>query len=270
MKTLLEFIILIKLIEANSLVERLKDTMLQMNLCIHDCHGQPYDGASNMCMWRKEWCFYTNFSLRATCYFYAPLWPCFESSHCRCGTKCQVSLKSTLDTTLEVSKLLKYSPRRGGIFEKLKSEISPETPGFQTLCLTRWTVRATSLASVKDNYSVLQELWDEALDVARDSDIHARIIGVQHIMTTFEYFFWSSFTVGERILKYTDNLSKTLQSPSLSASDSQEIAELTCKTLASIRNDEAFDLFWENLQLQQNHMGIKKKSSCTVRSTCRY
>jgi len=31
-------------------------------------------------------------------------------------------LKSTLDTTLEVSKLLKYSPRRGDIFEKLKSE----------------------------------------------------------------------------------------------------------------------------------------------------
>ena len=87
-----------------------------------------------------------------------------------------------------MSKLLKRSPRRGGIFEKLKSEISAETPGFRMLCPTRWTVRAVSLASVKDNYKVLQELWDEALDVAKDSETRARIIGVQRMMTTFEYF----------------------------------------------------------------------------------
>ena len=31
---------------------------------------------------------------------------------------------------------------------------------------------------------------------------------------------------------------------------------MTCKTLASIRNDEAFDLFWTNVLLQQNRMGI--------------
>lgn len=74
------------------------------------------------------------------------------------------------------------------------------------------------------------------------------------MMTTFEYFF--GLLLGERILKHTDNLSKTLQNPSLSASDSQEIAELTCKTLASIRNDEAFDLFWANVLLQQDQMGI--------------
>ena len=51
-------------------------------------------------------------------------------------------------------------------------------------------------------------------------------------------------------------MSKTIQNPSISAFDSQEIAELTCKTLASIKTDEAFDLFWENVLLQQNHMGL--------------
>ena len=101
---------------------------------------------------------------------------------------------------------------------------------------------------------MLQELWDEALDVAKDSETRARIIGVQHMMTTFEYFF--GLLLGECILKHTDNLSKTLQNPSLSASDSQETAELTCRTLASIRNDEAFDLFWANVLLQQDQMGI--------------
>ena len=173
-------------IEANTLVERLKDTLLRMNICIHDCRGQSYDGASNMCGVRNG----VSMQIlakepRATfmyCYGHALN---LATADVVRNVKC---LKNTLDTTLEVSKLLKYSPRRGGIFEKLKSEISPETPGFRTLCPTRWTVRAASLASIKDNYKVLQELWDEALDIAKDSDTCARIIGVQHVMTTFEYF----------------------------------------------------------------------------------
>ena len=101
---------------------------------------------------------------------------------------------------------------------------------------------------------MLQELWDEVLEVAKDSDTRARIGGVQHMMTSFEFYF--GLLLGEHVLKHTNNLSKTLQNPSLSASDSQEIAELTCKTLASIRNDEAFDLFWDNVLLQQDKMGI--------------
>lgn len=49
----------------------------------------------------------------------------------------------------------------------------------------------------------------------------------------------------ERILKITDNLSKTLQKQSLSAVEVQGIAELTVETLVSMRTDEAFDLFFE-------------------------
>ena len=45
--------------------------------------------------------------------------------------------------------------------------------------------KGASLASVKDNYKVLQELWDEALDIAKESEVRARIIGVQHTMSTF-------------------------------------------------------------------------------------
>ena len=43
-----------------------------------------------------------------------------------------------------------------------------------------------------------------------------RIVGVQSVMTKFEYLF--GVFLGECILKHTDNLSKTLQNPSLSAS----------------------------------------------------
>jgi len=48
-------------------------------------------------------------------------------------------------------------------------------------------------------------------------------------MERFEYLF--GLVLGERVLKHTDNLSKTLQSPSLRAAEGQQIAEMTHKTL---------------------------------------
>ena len=68
------------------------------------------------------------------------------------------NLRDALGTTSEISKLLKYSPKRDRMFEKVKAELAPETPGFRVLCPTRWTVRAASLQSVIDNKIPLQEL----------------------------------------------------------------------------------------------------------------
>ena len=86
--------------------------------------------------------------------------------------------------------MLNFSPRREAVFQKIKHEVSPECAGFQTLCPTRWTVRASSLTSVISNYEVIQFVWDEALDIARDSETRALLIGFHHRMSTFEYFFW--------------------------------------------------------------------------------
>ena len=67
------------------------------------------------------------------------------------------SMSDALDTTNEISKLLKYSPKCDTLFEN-------DTPGFQVLCPTRWTVQAYSLQSVIDNRLPLLELWDQCLD----------------------------------------------------------------------------------------------------------
>ena len=52
----------------------------------------------------------------------------------------------------------------------------------------------------------------------------------------------------ERILKITDNLSKTLQTESLSASEAQQIAKYTIQTLQSMRTDDIFELFFEYVE----------------------
>lgn len=65
-------------------------------------------------------------------------------------------IQDALDTVFELSKLLKFFAKRNTTYQKLKEEMAPDQPGFRTLCPTRWTTRAASLTSAKDNYAVLQ------------------------------------------------------------------------------------------------------------------
>ena len=57
-------------------------------------------------------------------------------------------------------------------------------------------------------------------------------------MSTVEYLF--GIILGELLLEHIDNASKALQNPKLSSSEGQHLAELTLKTLSSIRTDDSF------------------------------
>ena len=115
-------------------------------------------------------------------------------------------------------------------------------------------MRASSLESILSNYKAFQALWEEVKDIAPDADACTHISGIQFQMTTFNYLFET--TLGELILKHTDNLSKTLHNPKLTAADAHSIAELTCSTLEQVRNDDSFDLFWEKLMLIQKKLDV--------------
>ena len=65
-------------------------------------------------------------------------------------------------------------------------------------------------------------------------------------MNQFDFLF--GLALVKWLLKHTDNLSWTLQAPSLTASEGQEIAELTCQTFLRINTNDTFDLFWEKVQ----------------------
>ena len=103
-------------------------------------------------------------------------------------------------------------------------------------------MRATALNSIYHNFNVLKEFWDKARDFKVDSECRARIIGVQAQMTQFFLF---GLVIAERILQHTDNLSKALQNPQLTAAQGEKIVHLTQSTLLRMRSDDNFDLFWE-------------------------
>ena len=93
------------------------------------------------------------------------------------------------------------------------------------LCPTRWTVRAASPQSVVDNYEVLLGVWGESKKSQIDSEMQARIIGIETQMLTFNFLFGNS--LGTLILQHIDNLSKSLQHDTITAAEGQQLAKLT-------------------------------------------
>ena len=99
----------------------------------------------------------------------------------------------------------------------MKTTIAPDSPGFSTLYTTRWTVRAACLVSVLKNWDVLRELWSQSLETKLDPEVKSRITAVRYQMETFDFYF--GVQLGNLVLRHSDNLSKTIQKPTLSPGD---------------------------------------------------
>ena len=121
-------------------------------------------------------------------------------------------------------------------------------------------VRGNAIESILENYQVLNQLWEECLETRLDPDVKGRIIGVKSQVAHYNLLFGLKLFEGV-LKKITDNLSKTLQMQSLFAAESHYLAEMTCTKLKSMRNDEAFKLFFERVELLRNQVGCTEEPS---------
>ena len=79
-------------------------------------------------------------------------------------------------------------------------------PSLDKLSATRWTVRRNAL----------MKLWGVSLATGKlDSEVKAKIIGVQNQMCEFQFFF--GLNLSQRLFALSDNLSRTLQKELMSA-----------------------------------------------------
>lgn len=247
-------------ITSDCLVHALKDTLLRLNLNLSQCRGQCYDGASNMSGIRGGVA--TQIlaeEKRATyshCYGHAlnlAIAGCMKQSKLCC---------ETLETAFEITKLVKFSPKRDSEFKKLSQEDDDENwggGGIRKFCPTRWTVRGASISSIIENYNILKQLWVICLHHSNlQPDIKGRIIGVQTQMSHFKFLF--GLKLCERILVITDNLSKSLQTQSLSAAEGQALASLTIKTLEKMRTEGDFKLLLQYLETLRVHTDTEMPS----------
>ena len=174
------------------------------------------------------------------------------------------NLKDVLNTISVISKLLKFTPKREALFNKLKEDLAPEFPSFRTSIQCPWWFSAECYWQLE----LLQELWDECLETKLEPVIKGCIIGVKHQMGTFDYFY--GVHLGGMLLKHSDNLSCAIQTSHMSAAESQLVAALTTKTLTKVRTEEAFSLFWERWKKAATELEIKdpvllRKRQCPIR-----
>ena len=138
---------------------------------------------------------------------------------------------------------------------------------LKKFCPTRWTVRGASVTSILNNYCALIELWEQSLETTLDPDVNGRIIGVKSQMMKFPFLF--GLLLCDRILNITDNMSKTLQSQSMSAVEAQHIAELTVKTLQGMRTDAVYKTFLDFATKTSTDLGVAEPVLPGPRKVCR-
>uniref|UniRef100_A0A8C4QSI2 TTF-type domain-containing protein n=1 Tax=Eptatretus burgeri TaxID=7764 RepID=A0A8C4QSI2_EPTBU len=228
-------------INADMPVAAVRDTLFKLNLSPSNARGQCYDGISNLCVPKRVVC--SRMQREA---------PRATFTH-RYGHTLQLAvcvamrevdeLEDVVNAVQEITELRKLSHKRNTVLDQLQHETVPDTSGFRDLYPTRCIVSADSFQTVIDNYEVLRSTWDEYLeDKHLKSDVKAHIISMKIKMETFDFYF--GMRVAGLILKLTDNLSKTLQHTAMSASNCQEIAVGTLKTLEKMRSDSDWQLFW--------------------------
>ena len=122
------------------------------------------------------------------------------------------------------------------------------------MCLTRWTLKGDTLASFSNNHDELMELCAWSTAALKDTEMKARVQGVQAQMKTFKTFFCS--LLGEKIFKQTYNLSRTLQDPNLSAAQGYDIAQTVIKGLTKCRTDENFTTFFSFVRKRVEHIDV--------------
>ena len=106
--------------------------------------------------------------------------------------------------------------------------------------------------------------------------MRSRINRMHSKMEEFDFIF--SFMLGTNIMTQTDNLSRTLQQPALSAAEGQQLAKVTLKVLQSQRSDDVFNTFWEQVlkkadeynvgeptlpRKQKNAKALQRRKSCS-------
>ena len=111
-------------INADCLTEAIKDTLLRIGLKISECRGQCYDGASNMSGIRNGVATQIIREEKRAVYTY-----CYAHSlNLAVGNTIKRSkiCSDALDVAFEITKLVKFSPKRNAAFDRIKAEVVEE------------------------------------------------------------------------------------------------------------------------------------------------
>ena len=221
----------------------LKEALLNFNLPLSKLRGQSYDGAANMSGVKNG--VVTKFQ---------EIEPRAVYIHCNghllnlatsdC-VKDSTILKDTLSIAYEITKLVNLSPKRESKIEDIKMEIGDTSSKIKTFSATRWTVRAKSIKSILDNYTVLLEAFKQDVKDSNSMPIEmkSRFEGIVSNMKKFRTYF--GLNLAYYVLRHTDILANNLQKQNLNAAQAYSMVKITIETLKEEKKDEKFEDFYK-------------------------
>lgn len=217
----------------------IKDILVRCALPLAQCRGQGYDGASNMMghlrgvatQIKAEEAAAISVHCLAHC-----LNLCLQDTAKKC-----VPVRIALDIVMEISKLIRYSPKRTLVFEQCKQDLSIPGTSLRPLCPTRWTVRTVAIDAVLRNYPALLEALETIGSEAHD-DYGRRANGILAQLERFDTFFGLKFS--HLIFSATEQTSNALQGKNTTVQEAIMAANMAKSYLVRQRDNSAFESFY--------------------------
>jgi len=157
--------------------------------------------------------------------------------------KQSLCVREALDLVMELSQLIRFSPKRSSLFEALQAQVSPGAPTLKPLCPTRWTVRTKAIEAVLTNYGLLQEAL-EVIQQGKD-EYALKAMGFLNSMDKFSTYF--GLKLSYRIFSATEQLSITLQGVNTTIQEAVQASKLALSFLQRQRSDDAFESFYSQV-----------------------
>ena len=225
--------------DAATLAYTIKDTLLRMNLQLTQCRGQAYDGAANMAG-RLNGVAMRLQSEQNSILFVHCMAHCLNLCLQDCAHNCSC-VRTALGVTSDLANFIRASPKRLALFNKLKNEMSFDTPGLKPLCPTRWTVRTGTLEAVIKNYAVIiAEL--EIIAMESYGEPSRKATGLLALMEKFTTFF--GLKLSFLVFSATEQLSRTLQRSDITAQESSLAANAATTYLRRQPVQSSFEHFY--------------------------
>ena len=150
-----------------------------------------------------------------------------------CARNC-CCVRDALDLITELASLIRASPKRLALFQKLKHELAVGTPGLKPFCPTRWTVHTGALDAV---------ICTELEQIGREcyGEPSRKASGLLALMEQFTTFF--GLKLSHLVFSATEQLSRTLQSSDINAQEATMAASAAARFLHRQRL-ESFEYFY--------------------------
>ena len=235
---------------AETIYIALKNALLALGLQFENCRGQGYDGASNFQghltgVGRR---FEDNFPSAIPVHCLAH---CINLSVQQVAHKVK-SIKEGLNFAMDMIQLIKLSPKREVVLEKVKQqqELSSNASKVKSLCPTRWTARTGAMQAIIDNYVPLRETME--ISSHGMDDCSRRANGMLSLMDKFSTYFGLKLSI--LIFSMIEQLSINLQAKETNVDDCFLAVDLCIKSLERLRTDVKFKSFYDTVALKASEV----------------